>query len=252
MKIISLNAWCGRAGSVLHEFFENNQDVDIFCLQEVDLDGTKFGPDVTNNNAEPGDPHLFSSLEKILSNHHGYFSPTLDRWWGNALFIKKVLYRNVSSYGELVISDEQQKYVPYESWFRRTIQWVDFSKNNKNYTVINIHGLWEKGRGKGDSPDRIEQSKNIINFLETKKDRNIILMGDFNLNPETQSMNLLEEFGLKNCIKEFNITSTRTSLYTKESRFADYALISPEIIIKDFKVLPEEVSDHSALYLEIE
>ena len=79
-----------------------------------------------------------------------------------------------------------------------------------------------------------------------------VMCGDFNLLPNTQSIKKLEDFGLRNLIKENNITSTRTSFYTKTEKFADYALLSDEIDIKDFKVLPDEVSDHSPLYLEFE
>lgn len=251
MKIISLNTWCGRVGDTLYDFFKIYKEVDIFCLQEVDLDGTKFGIDVTGNNSPSGDPFLFTSLGKILDDHHGYFSPTLDSWWGNAIFIKKSLYRKVSQYGELIVSDNQQQYVSYNTWFRRTIQWIDFESRNKKYTVINIHGLWESGKGKEDSADRIEQSENIRNFLDSKKDRNIILVGDFNLSPETVSLKMLENFPLENLIKKYNITDTRTSIYTKENRYADYALVSPDVEIYEFKVLPEEVSDHAPLYLEI-
>jgi len=161
------------------------------------------------------------------------------------------LYRKSIAYGEVIISNDQQQYVPYETWFRRTIQWIDVNINETQYTIINIHGLWEKDKGKNDSPDRIKQSKNILKFLETKKDRNIILIGDFNLNPDTDSLNMIESFPLTNLIKKYNITDTRTSLYSKENRYADYALVSAEIFIKEFKVLPEEVSDHAALYLEI-
>lgn len=251
MKIISLNAWCGRAGSVIYDFFENNKDVDIFCLQEVDLDGSKFGEDVVGVDTPDGDPYLFTSIQKILPQHHGYFSPCLGRWWGNTIFIKESLYKTVVAYGDLIVTDEQQKYVLYDTWLRRTIQWIDFNMNEKKYTIINFHGLWEKGRGKNDSPDRIEQSQNIRNFLATKKDREILFIGDFNLNPETESMKILENFGLKNLIKEFGITNTRTSLYEKENKFADYALVSPSVKVHEFKVLPDVVSDHAALYLEI-
>ncbi len=111
MKIISLNAWCGRAGKPLYNFFEEYNDADIFCLQEVDLDGSKFGPDVVGNDNEGtpiGDPDLFYSIGKILSHHHGYFSPTLGRWWGNAIYIKKSLYRKTTASGELLVSDAQQ------------------------------------------------------------------------------------------------------------------------------------------------
>ena len=35
MKIIYLNTWGGRVTEPLKKFFESNQDVDVFCLQEV-------------------------------------------------------------------------------------------------------------------------------------------------------------------------------------------------------------------------
>ena len=88
--------------------------------------------------------------------------------------------------------------------------------------------------------------------MESKNERNIILAGDFNLNPDTQSIKMIEEFSLKNLIKEFSITDTRTSFYKKENRFADYIFVSPDICVKNFKVLPDEVSDHAPLYLEID
>jgi endonuclease/exonuclease/phosphatase family metal-dependent hydrolase len=252
MKIISLNAWCGRAGLVVHEFFKNNTDIDIFCLQEVDLDGTKFDIDVTGINPPAGDQFLFHSIQNILPNHYGYFSSQLGKWFGICIYIKDELYRNITASGELVISNEQQKFVDYKTWFRRTMQWIDFEKNGKQFTVLNIHCLWMPGFGKDDSPERIEQSKNIVNFLETKKKRNIILIGDFNLNPNTESIKIIEYFSLTNLIKKYNIIDTRTSFYKKENRFADYAFISKGIKVKEFKVLPDVVSDHAPLYLEIE
>ncbi|MGH7175090.1 MAG: endonuclease/exonuclease/phosphatase family protein, partial [Minisyncoccia bacterium] len=57
--------------------------------------------------------------------------------------------------------------------------------------------------------------------------------------------------GMRNLIEEYKITSTRTSFYDETEKFADYAFVSPEAKVLDFKVLPEEVSDHAALYLEI-
>jgi exonuclease III len=66
-----------------------------------------------------------------------------------------------------------------------------------------------------------------------------------------QSLAILEE-GMKNLIKEYGVTDTRSSLYTKPIRFADYILVSPEIRINNFKVLAEEVSDHLPMVLEFE
>lgn len=90
----------------------------------------------------------------------------------------------------------------------------------------------------------------MIRGFVDKTDNPKILCGDFNLNPDTESLSIIEK-GMKNLIKDYSITSTRTSLYEKPGKFADYCFISPDIEVKDFKVLPEEVSDHAALYLEI-
>ena len=61
----------------------------------------------------------------------------------------------------------------------------------------------------------------------------------------------MAEEGLRNLVKEYGIISTRTSFYEKEGKMADYALVSPELNVLDFRVLPDEVSDHAALYLEV-
>lgn len=106
------------------------------------------------------------------------------------------------------------------------------------------------GKGKNDSPERLEQSAKILEF--TKKIQNpFILCGDFNLLPDTQSIQLFEDAGLRNLIKEFGVTSTRTSFYSKPEKHADYAFISDGMGLKDFKVLPDEVSDHAPLLIDV-
>ena len=87
--------------------------------------------------------------------------------------------------------------------------------------------------------------KDFLNTLDAP----VILCGDFNLRPDTESIKILEE-NMHNLVKDYNIQSTRTSLYPKAERFADYILTSNEIIVQDFKVLPDEVSDHSPLWVE--
>lgn len=106
--------------------------------------------------------------------------------------------------------------------------------------------VWEKT----DTDDRLEQSRKICSFISSCSGQ-VVVMGDFNLNPDTQSLAIAEE-GMRNLVTEFGITSTRTSFYTREGKYADYALVSPEVYVVDFKVLPDEVSDHAALWLEIQ
>ncbi len=61
---------------------------------------------------------------------------------------------------------------------------------------------------------------------------------------------MIEDLPTRNLIKEYSVQSTRSSYYKKELRFADYMFVSPEVNITDFKVLPDEVSDHLAMYLD--
>ena len=61
---------------------------------------------------------------------------------------------------------------------------------------------------------------------------------------------MLEEAGLRNLVSEFGVLSTRTRLYARPERFADYVFVSPGIDVQNFGVLPDEVSDHAPLALE--
>jgi endonuclease/exonuclease/phosphatase family metal-dependent hydrolase len=62
---------------------------------------------------------------------------------------------------------------------------------------------------------------------------------------------MFEKFGLQNLIKDYHITSTRTSLYRKENRYADYAFAAKGVTVKNFTVLPDEISDHAPLMIEL-
>lgn len=245
MKIVSLNVWGGRIHEPLMEFIEDNQDMDVFCLQEVYhdahskddiwLDGTNF--------------NTLSDLKKRLPNHICFYHPHLDDWWGLAMFIKKDI--EVKEVGEEFV----HKYKGYDiekekvGHTAKNIQYARLISDGKPMTIMNFHGLWN-GKGKDDTDERIIQSQNIVEFIK-RNPGNIVFCGDFNLLPDTRSIRLIEEEGLRNLIKEFGITSTRTSFYKKENKYADYAFVSPEIQVNAFKVLPDEVSDHAPLFLDL-
>lgn len=57
---------------------------------------------------------------------------------------------------------------------------------------------------------------------------------------------------MRNLIREYGITSTRTSFYQKPEKHADYVFVSEGISVKAFTVLPDEVSDHAPLLLAID
>jgi endonuclease/exonuclease/phosphatase (EEP) superfamily protein YafD len=132
------------------------------------------------------------------------------------------------------------------------MQWLFLESNEgKKVVITNLHGLWEQSI-KGDTELKLEQSKRIIKVLQYLKTRfasEIIMAGDFNLLPSTESIRMIELFGLRNLITEYGIIDTRTEYYKKELRYADYVFVSSGITVNTFKVLPDIVSDHAPLQL---
>ena len=113
---------------------------------------------------------------------------------------------------------------------------------------MNLHGHWT-GKNKGDVPARLEQSRTILETLGLFGSTPTVLCGDFNLVPDTDSIRMIET-KMRNLVVEHGVTSTRTSLYAYEEKFADYVFVTGTNEL-GFSVLPDEVSDHAPLMVEI-
>lgn len=241
MKVISLNVWGGRINKPLKDFLKNNKDVDVFCLQEVyhDVPLKSIIKHSLYNRY-----NLYKDISKILHGHQGFFRPHHKRYYGLAIFVKRNI--TVEKEGDIFIHTVEN----YQGGgnHSRNLQYVTFKLNNEDITVINLHGLWN-GKGKTDTDERIVQSQKIKSFLDSVTGKKI-LCGDFNLRPDTKSLAMVED-GMVNLVKKYSITSTRTHLYGKPEKFADYIFVTPDISVKDFRVMPDVVSDHSPLFLEI-
>jgi endonuclease/exonuclease/phosphatase family metal-dependent hydrolase len=245
MKLITANIWGGIVYEPFVAFIEKQSaDTDIFCFQEV-LFGTNasFLPDTKariNIYSEiaarlPG----FTSYEYFSPTKHFQTEPTPFNA-GQAIFVR-------SSY-EVKANGEASATMPDGGMMTGNCQWIDVATGSDTITIANLHGLWQQGTGKVDTPERLEQSRIVKEFLDSKPGRKI-LCGDFNLLPDGQSVAILEK-DMKNLVKEFHVQSTRSSFYKKEGKFADYILVSPDVTVNDFKALPDEISDHLALYLD--
>lgn len=240
MKLITLNIWGGHVNDPLLKFIESHRSVDIFCFQEV-YHNAKYK---ISSEDRQVNLNIFSEIQSLLPEHVGYFRPVVDNIYGIGTFVKKGI--DVLEEGEISIHDNPN-YSGRGPTHSRNLQWLTCRVSEQTYSILNVHGLWN-GMGKKDSPERIAQSQRIRKLMDAM-DTPKILCGDLNLKPDTESMKILEH-GMTNLIKTHQVNSTRTSLYPKEERFADYICISPEIRPNKFEVLKDEVSDHSPLYLE--
>jgi len=250
MKLLSLNTWAGKEFDTLIKYIsDHSNNIDVFCFQEV------FDTPTSHRIVEEHyRANLFSELKKVLPNHEGYFAPTQDHlgidfelYWGVAIFLRKSL--KVKEVKDFFIRGHRNSRQEdnYKSTMPYNLQYVIIELEGKEYTLAHLHGLWNGG-GKTDTDERIEQSKRIKKFTD-KNNKKLVVCGDFNLLPETKSLAMLEE-NLINLIKVNKVMTTRSKLYKKPEKFADYTLVSRDIKVNNFEVPEVEVSDHLPMILD--
>lgn len=236
MRLITLNLLCGRMREPLADFLKKYADkADIFLFQEMPETG---GDNETRLSSD--------GIKNILSDFKNYskdFSISGGHLDDLGLFVKRKV--NVSESGEAETYDanifnDRMVYV----W--RDLGYVVLDDKK---LFVNFHGFWD-GPDKFDRPRRIEQSRRVSAFLG-KYDGPKILAGDFNLWPETESLRMLEK-NMINLISKYKISSTRPPDWKFSNKFSDYIFISSDIVVNDFRVLPDIVSDHLALYLDFD
>ena len=156
---------------------------------------------------------------------------------------------------EIVLASEKLINKEHNIWIMLI---TEIEHKNWNIVIINIHGLaypWTKL----DSDLRIIQYDNFIaeiQHIDTSK--KIIIMGDFNLHPETNLIKKLSQDFINLNIK-FNIQDTRwpwniTYYGTKEYQpYADYGFSSLSLHIQSLETSLHEniISDHKALLLTL-
>lgn len=243
MRLVTLNIWGGRVFKPLMNFFiTHREDTDIFCLQEV-----FNNPSDANSKIQPeAKQDIYRDIEMVLPDFKGYMAPTQDNEESLTVFVNNNL--EILEIGDKFVYRFRNAMENRDaSTYGINVQYIKFKAAKVEYLICNLHGHWTPNF-KGDNAARLEQSRNIKAFLDSFRGKKI-LCGDFNLAPNTTSMEILES-SMKNMIKEYKVTSTRSPLYRKDIKFADYVLVSPDVEVNRFEVLPVTVSDHLPLLLD--
>ncbi len=265
MKIISLNTYAGHFFEPLLDFITSEAPTtDIFCFQEI-LSTT--GPAGESHGART---NLLEELITALPGFQHFFAPSQANFdvetmvplpieQGVALFVKKTW--PIHGSGNFFIYHERNSYMaddiitlPHNSAYVRT------ELKGMPLTVFSVHGT-AYPFSKLDTPDRLAQSEKIIRTAEQFSGDKVI-MGDFNLLPDTVSVTAFEKAGFRNLVKEWAIKTTRGSLLKQIhpeyaagengfQEFADYAFVTPGLTVKNFTVPDLPISDHLPLILTI-
>lgn len=266
MKFISLNAYFGHVFESLMAFIQGQaKSTDVFCFQEM-LSNPK--EDVLEIPCR-GRVNILQEIARRLPDFVCVFAPMQDDFdivssypgqvqLGNAIFYRKSL--NVIETGSFFIYRSFNSYngKDYETLGHNAV-YLSLGGSSA-LTIVNLHGNSEPA-SKRDTPMRLQQSKTVLDFLRERPGEKIV-MGDFNLFPDTESIHLFEQAGFRNLITDYAIKTTRGSHMRKLfpeyehgkygfQEFADYTFVGHGLQVKSFAVPDVAISDHLPMILDV-
>ena len=239
MKVLFLNLWHGKLREPLRQFLGEQESVDVFCFQEASR---------TEN-----------ALPKFLETYQKF---TFDKTVDEAVHFSQAIYARRDW-----LVTESVEFFREDNEAGAALSLTVISPDGKTYTLLNLHGaarmykdnVWQTHDDKKDFPARLRQSQVLLEFSE-RQNAPTIIGGDFNVSPDTESIELFRRAGYRDLIREYAIPTTRNHFSwdrfpespKEHYLYSDYALTSPTIVVKSFSVPDVEVSDHLPMILEVE
>ncbi|MCW1950460.1 MAG: endonuclease/exonuclease/phosphatase family protein [Octadecabacter sp.] len=264
MKIVSLNAWGGQVWPALGSWL-GSYGADVVCLQEMIKPVDPSPPWLAYRDAfrslnQRSD--LFGDICKSLPHHNAAFHPAVQGKLSDTAGVEYVSQHGLGQWCApgLTVLDRIDGFVHgafrKDGWgdepVPRGFQAVRLAQQGRarSVTIAHFHGLRDAA-GKGDTPLRQEQAKRAITLLSqiaSPKD-DVVLAGDFNILPTSETFDIFADWGLRDLV---GTQDTRTQLYRKDVRHANYMLVSASVKVQAFEVLAAPVvSDHCPLVVSL-
>jgi endonuclease/exonuclease/phosphatase family metal-dependent hydrolase len=240
VKLVQLNLWGGRLETSIKQFLEEEQ-ADILCLQEAI--------------SYPGESGMFVSIENIQAITKLEFAAVAPKFSFNfmdgvARFSNCILSRYPIKHSDIVFTGlehlEDFSFNHHSHVDARNFVHTTLEINNKRMNVLTHHGHHIPGHKDGDT-ETMKQMSILGHYLD-KLSGPIILTGDFNLAPHSDSLEQINR-RLTNLSLEHRLKTTRTSL-TYKTEVCDYIFVNEDVKVNGFRASDDLVSDHKALILE--
>ncbi|MBU1174298.1 MAG: endonuclease/exonuclease/phosphatase family protein [Alphaproteobacteria bacterium] len=268
MRLMSLNAWGGNIFEPLKNLIDRVRP-DILLLQEVTsaVDASPRRLFFKGHGFDlPQQADLFADMAKVLDGHFALFCPAMQgelfdeagRAYRSRFGLASFVHRDIAIL-EQVQAFAHGAYRP-DGWGEppvprnmHVLRLFD-PETQQAFVVAQLHGLRDPA-GKHDTPDRMAQAEKIVGLISAVRQKGdpVVFCGDLNLQPDSRTFEILAAAGLIDLVTTRGFADTRTALYEKPERFADYLLVSPTVKVIDFDVPAEPVvSDHRPMMLEFE
>ncbi|MEO6760759.1 MAG: endonuclease/exonuclease/phosphatase family protein [Candidatus Saccharimonadales bacterium] len=243
MKLITLNIWGGRLRYNIPDFIAKEQP-DILCMQEVnDLSGYTGGLFITLDELQQAGN--FADKSMAPSNGFHFMNRYLD--YGNAVLSKLPLCDRDNVF---VRKHYQPDYDVTPEDHARNFQHSSVLINGKIVHIINYQGQFVKG-SKAGNDETYQQVKELYGYTVQFANEPIIITGDFNLEPTSSSMQILNN-NFRNLPIEHGITSTYSPVLHIFNVVCDYIFINNLVKLQSFETSEAIVSDHKPLIMEFD
>lgn len=137
----------------------------------------------------------------------------------------------------------------------RVAQKTVFNDKDKKFLVITLHGIYNPNK-KGNK-DTLLQIQKMIETSGMIVNLPAIIVGDFNLLPNSESIQLMNKHFI-NLNNKFNIKTTRPLFggdkwyKDNKNQVIDYIFVSKDVKVNNYIVPNTSISDHLPLFLEYE
>ena len=258
MKLLDLNIGI-KLDNTKHVLeFIKKEDADICTFQEAmnAVDDSCYDVFKSKNHIEQLEEYKYCEFAPLFIAEGITKNNVVVREFGGkaeqgSLIISK--FKIKEHYNQFYYNDYKYEYDA--TYFRekdwcRSIQNAILEINGKELQIINVHGIWNKDKI-GDERT-IKQSEFILSKI--RNDIPVIVVGDFNLLPDTESIKKINN-NLINLIDKYNIKSTRPNFndgLDTGNMVCDYVFINDMVKVNNLEVINNNVSDHLPLILDFE
>ncbi|MDZ4228580.1 MAG: endonuclease/exonuclease/phosphatase family protein [Candidatus Levybacteria bacterium] len=253
IKLITLNLFQGGLYFKNIKNFLEKEKPDILCLQEVFDSHDKSAKENLRS---------IDILKRLLPSYYYHFAPELlsvnngiEAPLGNAIFSKFLITKTNTIFYDIPYGKynaylkNDNKYDP--SMEPKNLEYVQVDLGKASINIFNTHGIW--GQHGNDTKRRLQMGQVIINQIKGKE--NVILAGDFNLFPNTQTVKNIEKH-LKNVFANELKTTFNIKLKLQPGNYGR-AVVDMIFLSKNIRILKKycpdvNVSDHFPLICNIE
>jgi len=242
MRLLQLNAWTIRLATRIEDMVMKEAP-DIIALQEVFESVADLG--------------FFPTLTELADNlrfHHRYHSPV----YAIQLMTSKPEFGN-AMVSNLALEDKQTYFTNLEYNPSMSLENDDYNVRNFQHVtvkdqdgrqihIINHHGYHVPGHKNGND-FTMKACQQIADYAR-QLDGPVIITGDFNLLPDSESIEILNK-DFRNLTKEYGLQTTRTDL-THKSEPCDFIFVNDKVAVNDFYASEVVASDHQGLVLDFE